>query len=63
MSDKTIGRKIALPEYCCPSDHTISGGRDDCDHDYPPESLVEHCEYLTWTCSRCGLVISFGVYQ
>ena len=58
-----MNRKIDLPEYCCPSDRNVSGGKEDCDHDFPLESKREYDTYLKWTCSKCGMRISFGVYQ
>jgi len=59
----TKPRKIALPSYCCPHGCQTSGGDKDCDHDYPPESKVEHTTYVTWRCSKCGMRVSFEVYQ
>ena len=56
-------RKIELPNYCCALDVNMAGGDKDCDHDYPPESKVENDTYVLWTCSRCDMKTSFGVFS
>jgi len=38
-------------------------GDDNCDHDYPPESRKDHDTHIEWTCSKCGLVRSYEIYQ
>jgi hypothetical protein len=58
-----LGRKIELPDYCHPMTGRSSGGRNDCDHDYPPESKEEHAEYVIWRCSRCGMRRSYEVFD
>jgi len=61
--EQVPGRKIDVPDYCCKSDIQTRHVDDDCDHDYPPESKKEHDTFVEWTCSRCGGVVSLGVYQ
>ena len=56
-------RKIDLPDYCCKYDVVTSGGRKECDHDYPPETKKEHDTFVSWTCSKCKMKTSFGVYE
>lgn len=56
-------RKIELPPHCCPHDVEYYGGDNNCDHDYPPESKNEEDTYVSWRCSKCGMITSFGVYQ
>lgn len=58
-----LSRKIELPDYCCPRDVWTQGGDPNCDHDYPPESKVEHAEFVQWKCSKCKMQTCFGVYQ
>ena len=58
-----LHRKIDLPDYCCPHTCSTAGGDEDCDHDYPPESKLEHDDWVEWTCSHCGMRTSFEVYQ
>lgn len=48
-------RKIKLPDYCCPFGGWSTGGDENCDHDYSPESKDEHDDYVCWTCSKCGM--------
>lgn len=56
-------RKIDLPDYCCQDEiHTI-GGDEQCDHDYPPEEKQEFEEYVSWTCSLCGMKVNVGIYE
>lgn len=57
-----MNRKIELPEYLCPYPYT-KGGDSDCDHDYPPESKRESDNGADWTCSKCGMVTSFDVWD
>jgi len=63
----TENRKIKLPVYCCPHTCKTRGGDEECDHDYPPESQKEHDEWggswVEWTCSKCGMRVSFEVYD
>lgn len=61
-------RKIALPDYCHPlTGTTYRRGDPDCDHDYPPESKEEIDDAsgscVHWTCSGCGLVRCYEVYD
>lgn len=56
-------RKINLPEYCCGLTGWSEGGSEECDHDYPPESKDEKCEYVCWTCSKCGMRRCYEVFQ
>lgn len=56
-----MGRKIDLPEYCVPATGASEGGDPTCDHDYPPESKVEHDDWVEWKCSRCGMRRSYEV--
>jgi len=58
-----MNRKIDLPDYCCPMDLQTMGGNEECDHDYPPESKVEHDTYLEWQCSKCNMRTTVGVYD
>lgn len=58
-----MNRKIELPDYCCPATAKFRNGDTDCDHDYPPESKVEHSTYVEWTCSKCGGTFSAEVYE
>jgi len=53
-------RKINLPEYCVPYGES-SGGKNDCDHDFPPESRRDYEYCAQWTCSICGMVATFEV--
>ncbi len=56
-------RKVVLPEYCCPQTLKFSGGDKNCNHDYPPESKIEHDEWVEWTCSKCSGTLTVEVYQ
>jgi hypothetical protein len=56
-------RKIELPNYCSPFTGRSIGGSEECEHDYPPESKVEHDTYVEWTCSKCGMIRSYEVYD
>lgn len=58
-----MNRKIDLPEYCSPFTGERRLGKDDCDHDYPPESKNEHDTFVEWTCSKCGMIRSYEVYD
>ena len=62
------GRKIALPGYCHPLTGTnYRNGDPACDHDYPPKSMEELDDLagscVHWTCSRCGLVRCYELYD
>lgn len=59
----TKPRKIELPDYCSPFTGKSSGGDASCDHDYPREAKDEEPEFVTWTCSKCGLRRSYEVLQ
>jgi hypothetical protein len=56
-------RKINLPAYCSPRTGQSSGGIEDCDHDYPPDSKIEYSNLVKWQCSKCGMTRSYEVYQ
>lgn len=63
MTQQPRGRKIILPDYCCPDDVTEHGFDEDCDCDFPPGCGVEHDTYVEYKCSRCGGIVKYGVYQ
>lgn len=58
-----MNRKIDLPEYCNPYTAQFRYGDEDCDHDYPPESKVEHDDWVEWKCSKCDGKLSMEVYD
>ena len=58
-----MNRKISLPDYCCPPTGQSKGGDSECDHDYPPESKIEHDTWVQWACSKCGMKRSYEVYE
>jgi hypothetical protein len=58
-----VNRKIILPEYYCPFAGNSIGGDENYDHDYPPESKKNYDTYVTWTCSKCGMIRSYEVYD
>ena len=65
MADKihSMNRKINLPEYICPFTGHSSGGDENCDHDYDPDSRKETVYLAMWTCTKCGMVRSYEVYD
>ena len=65
MSKEAIpfGRKIQLPSYCHPLTGMSYFGDESYEHDYPPESKVEKDTYVCWTCSKCGMLRCYEVYD
>jgi hypothetical protein len=55
--------KIELPSYCNPRTLRTSGGENECDHDYPPESKRESTHYVWYRCSKCNMRTEFEVYD
>lgn len=62
----TTSRKINLGEdYCIFTGKNAVEGDAVCDHDYPAESQVDcdEGEGSHWTCSKCGNVRCYEVWQ
>ena len=63
-TELSAGRKIPLDAnlYCI---HTGNSkyGKEGCDHDYEPEPTRSEIHFAEWTCTRCGLVRSYEVWD
>ena len=58
-----MNRKIKLTPEFCPFPYQTNGGNPKCDHDYPPESKRESDYGADWTCSKCGMKITFDFWD
>lgn len=39
------------------------GGDKNCEHDFPEKPDRDEDEYATWKCTKCGMKVTFEVYQ
>lgn len=55
-------RKIELDTWFCPFPYK-KGGDPQCDHDFPPESKRESDHGADWTCSKCGMNVTYDFWD
>jgi hypothetical protein len=59
-----MNRKIPLDIHIYnPYTGISSGGKEDCDHDYPPTPTRDEATFAEWVCSKCGMKRSYEVYD